>query len=236
MTKQEYIDFIKLELTANVLTLEITDDTIGKYVDNAVKEIQRYYDEPKYVTVPFSSCIDLTDFNSSAILKIYRTEGVGEQSNSLTSNTDPLYAQQYLMWGNGGEGMYNLNNYLINYATYTTMQQLRNTMSTDLSFKEDKRDKKLYINTSSRLSNVTIEFIPIIQSAEEITSDYWIDILKRLALATVKIGLGRLRTRFKQSNALWADDGDTMLAEGQEEIKELREKLRVNSIYFYPID
>lgn len=99
--------------------------------------------------------------------------------------------------------MYNLQNYVMNYASYNTLLQVRNTMSTDLNFKEDKHANKLYINVSyDTISNITIEYIPIFKTVEQVTSDYWIDILQRYALALVKYGLGRVRTRFTQSNAL----------------------------------
>lgn len=51
-----------------------------------------------------------------------------------------------------------------------------------------------------------------------------------------KVVLGRIRTRFTQSNALWTQDGEKMLEEGNTELKELREVLRANSNLVYPID
>ena len=33
---------------------------------------------------------------------------------------------------------------IMNYLSYNTLLQMRNTMSTDLDFKEDKRGRKLY--------------------------------------------------------------------------------------------
>jgi hypothetical protein len=44
-----------------------------------------------------------------------------------------------------------------------------------------------------------------------------------------KVVLGRIRTRFTQSNALWTQDGERILDEGNTELKELREILRINS-------
>lgn len=238
ITKDEYIDYIKLELSADVLELEITDETIGKYLDAALVEIRRFYDQPVYVTVPFSRCIDLTGFNHSAIIKLYRTKGfTGDSLDNTGSEVDPMYAQQWLAFSSGGMGGYNLQNYLLNYMSYSTLQQIRNSTSTDLAFKEDKAANKLYINGSyENPEQITIEYIPVLTNVEQITSDYWVDILKRLAVALVKRALGRIRTRITQSNALWVQDGETMLAEGNEELKELREILRTNSVYFYPID
>lgn len=238
MTKDEYIDYIKLDLGGDVLDLEITDETIGKYIDAAVVELRRYYDQPVFVTVPFSRCIDLTGFNHSSIVKLYRTRGfTGEAIGNTGSEVDPMYAQQWLAFSSGGMGSYNLQNYLLNYMSYTTLQQIRNNTSTDLAFKEDKAANKLYINgTYESPESITIEYIPVLTDVEQITSDYWIDILKRLSVALVKRALGRIRTRFTQSNALWVQDGETLLQESNEEIKELREILRTNSSYFYPLD
>lgn len=237
MTKAEYIDFIKLDLSGDVLELEITDETISKYIDAALVEIRRYYDQSVLVTVPFSRCIDLTGFNHSAIIKLYRTQGFnGDSMNSSGSEVDPMYAQQWLAFSSGGM-QYNLQNYLLNYMSYSTLQQIRNSTSTDLAFKEDKAANKLYINGSyENPEQITIEYIPVLTDVEQVTSDYWIDILKRLSLALVKRSLGRIRTRFTQSNALWVQDGETLLQESNEEIKELREILRQNSTFFYPID
>lgn len=125
----------------------------------------------------------------------------------------------------------------MNYLAYSTMQQMRSTMSTDMSFIEDKQADKLYINCGSTIPTaITIEYIPVLKSVEQVTDDYWIDILKRLSTALVKVALGRIRTRFTQSNALWTQDGETMLSEGNEELKELRETLRVNCNMFIPRD
>ncbi len=83
---------------------------------------------------------------------------------------------------------------------------------------------------------ITIQYIPKISSVEQIKSDYWIDILIKMSVALTKVVLGRIRTRFSQSNALWAQDGDKLLDEGNTELKELREILRNNSNLIYGID
>ncbi|MBP5694620.1 MAG: hypothetical protein J6X03_04160 [Bacilli bacterium] len=57
-----------------------------------------------------------------------------------------------------------------------------------------------------------------------------------MSLALVKIQLGRIRTKFTQSNALWTLDGEKLLQEGTEELKELREVLRANSNLVYPMN
>lgn len=237
MQLQQYVDEIKMELTGGVLSLEITDTQIAAIVNKALREIQRYIDIPKFITVPYADCIDLTNWKYTAVVKIYRSDGyTGNSDLEQGSANDPMYMQQWMIYSGGGS-MYNLDNYLMNYLSFNTLLQMRNTISTDMSFKEDKHDKKLYINCAyDKPSKITIEYIPVYDSVEEIEDDYWTDILERLSLALTKVILGRIRTYAKQSNALWTLDGDTLLSEGTQELNEIRQSLRDNDSIYYPID
>ena len=241
MKLEEVIDEIRLELTGYILDIEITDETLVSVVKKALRELERYWDESTLIRVPFASCIDLDgEFfreKVSSIIKVYRTEGVGDTSanGETTVMSDPLKIAQFAIFSNGGT-MYNLNDYVMNYASYMTMNQLRNTMSTDMAFKEDRHNKKLYINNYNAPNMVAIEYIPKLTSVEDIQSDYWKDILIKYCIALAKVILGRIRTRFTQSNALWTQDGDKILEEGNTELKELREILRINSNLIMLID
>jgi hypothetical protein len=233
MKLDEIIDELKIELTGYILDMEITDETLVSVVKKALRELTRYWDESRLITIPFASCIKLEgEFfreEVSSIVKVYRTEGFGEPSEGLSVMNDPIQMAQFAIFSNGGT-MYNLQDYVMNYASWMTMYQIKNTMSTDLAFREDRHDNKLYISCgNSRPSMITIEYIPKLKSVEDIKSDYWIDILIRLCVAMTKVVLGRIRTRFTQSNALWTQDGERILDEGNTELKELREILRVNS-------
>lgn len=240
MTTQELIDEIKFVLTGGVLELELDDKAIGQAVKQALRELERYWDETTLVTLPYASCIDFSNSDLdlkekvNAVVRVYRTEGAG---NNTDSYNDPLYMQQFLIFSNGAT-MYNVQDYIMNFMSYSTMQSIRNTLSTDMGFKEDKHNNKLYINLSGlgRPSRVTIEYIPKLSSAEQVKSDYWVDQLVKMATAYTKIVLGRIRTRFTQSSALWTQDGEKLLEEGNTELKELREVLRANDNLIIGID
>ena len=144
--------------------------------------------------------------------------------------------QQWMIYSNGGS-MYNLDNYVMNFLSYNTLLQMRNTLSTDLSWKEDKQGKKLYINCSYDAPKmITIEYIPVYEKVEEVEDDYWIDQIARLSMALTKITLGRIRSYATQSNALWTLDGPTLLQEGNAEAQDLRQRLIDNMNFMYPID
>ena len=240
MTKNDVVEEIKLELTGQVLEMELDDSTLDLTINKALHELQRYWDETTLVTIPYASCINYAGTpleESSSIVRVYRTVGVGNSEDAGNSVTmDPMYAQQWMVFSNAGT-MYNLQDYVMNYAAWSRLSQVRNTMSTDLAFREDKHACKLYINNNiSSPGNITVEYIPKLRSVEDIKSDYWKDVLVRMSLDLVKIQIGRIRTKFTQSNALWTLDGDKLLEEGNTDLKELREILRANSNMAYPID
>ena len=240
MKLEDILDEIKLELTGYVLDMEIEDETLVSVVKKSLRELERFWDETTMITIPYASCINLKgeffEEQVSSIVKIYRTEGVGDASSGLSIANDPIQMAQFAIFSNGGT-MYNLQDYVMNYASWMTMYKIKNTMSTDLSFKEDRHNNKLYISTGGGAPRlITIEYIPKLRDVEDIKSDYWIDILIKYCVALTKIVLGRIRTRFAQSNALWTQDGDKILEEGNTELKELREILRLNSNMTYLLD
>lgn len=237
MEMASYLNEIRLELTGNLLHLEIDDNTLTQVVNKAFREVQRYIDVTRLMTIPFTPCIDLSNSKISSISKVFRTSGyLGDQNSTNSLMADPMYAQQWMIFSNGGT-MYNLNDWVMNYASWNTLLQLRNTATTDLAFRQDKQAKKLYINCAlDRPDRITIEYIPFFTSVEDVDSDYWTDIILRLSVALTKIILGRIRGRFTQSNALWTMDSEQLLSEGTDELKSLRETLRINSQLGYSID
>jgi len=232
MEIKDYVDKIKFQLTGGVLQSEIPDDSYEKIIVNSLEEMNRYYNVTSLIQVPASECIDIVEYPQiESVVSIHRTSAVNYDS----STSDPVYMSQ-LQYYNLGRGYYNYD-WTYNISAYNTLQQINNTMSTDLDFRYDDLTKKLYINYSQgKPSEVVIEYVPKLKDVSEVKSVFWQDILYRLSLAHAKIILGRIRTRFVQQGALWTDDGSTILAEGTAELENLREQLRTNSDLILPID
>ena len=147
-----------------------------------------------------------------------------------------MQASQWQLLSGVGN-LYNFQDYAYNYMAWNTLMQIRNTATTDLAYVYDKASEKLYINSAENNPiHITIEYVPRFDSVDEVVSDYWIDILSRMSLALCKVLLGRIRSRYTQSNALWLQDGQTMLDEGNAELTALRDLLYQNSNLLYPID
>ena len=237
MDIKAYREEIKLRLTGGVLELELTDDVIDKVIYSAFRELQRYICSTTYVTIPYSSCIDMTEYKVSSVSRVYRATGyIGSSAEKNGFTADPMAAAQWQLLSGTGN-LYNLTDYAYNYAAWNTLLQIRNTTSTDLAFRFDKSTNNLYVNVGTdRPDSITVEYVPHYENVSEIKSDFWIDMLMRLSVALTKVTLGRVRSRYTQANALWQQDGEAMLAEGNDELKDLREYLSANTQLVYPID
>ena len=239
-----YRENIKLQLTGGLLDLELNDEALDKIINVALIEIQRYICSTEIATIPYSRCIDLNKvtnqfgekFKANSIVRVFRATGYTAATEEQGTVMDPMQVAQWQMLSFGGD-LYNLQDYAYNFMSWNTMGQIRNTLSTDLIFRFDKKANKLYINTSTNLpTKITIEYVPRYDNVDEIVSDYWIDMLGKLALSYAKIAVGRIRSRYTQSNALWTQDGETLLNEGNTELQELRQYLQKNTQLIYGID
>lgn len=231
-----YIEEIKLSVTGGILELEIDDSVIAKLVNSAMRELQRYICSTKIITLPYSKCIDLSPYKVNAVARVYRATAEGTSAGISGETIDPVQIGLFQLTSNTGN-MFNFNDYVYRYASWSSLQQIGNTLSTDLAYYYQDAEKKLYINsTMDTNSQVTIEFVPRYDNVDEITSDFWIDVLMRMSKALTKVTLGRIRGRYTQSNALWTSDSETMLQEGQNELTELRTYLAKNTQLLFPID
>lgn len=237
MDMQMIKDEVLLKLTGDVVSIELSDSTLTKVINSALREVQRYIDTQKLVTVPYSSCIDVSEYKVNSVVGVRRAEGYMANTSAETGAVmDPMYASQWMLLSGLGNIGY-IKDYASNLASWNTTLQIRNTLSTDLSFYFDKTDNKVYINvSSSQPKEVTLIYIPRFDDVSEITSDFWQDVLIRMSVAIAKVTVGRVRTKFKQSNALWTLDGDQILEEGNTELANLRQELKDSTQLCYGID
>lgn len=238
MELQAYRDELTLRLTGLVLESELSDVALDGCINSAFRQIQRYIDSTKIVTIPYTPCIDLSEYKVSSVSRIYRAEGYLLNDGGIEAGSigDPMYLASWQMMSGTGGGFSQLNTWSQNYAAYNTALQIRNTMSTDLAFRYDKDSNKLYINCPfDNPEKVTVEYVPRFDNVNEIKSDFWIDMLMKLSLAICKQVIGRIRKKYRQTNSLLELDVD-ILQEGLDEEASITEALSTASQLVYPID
>ena len=236
MELKDYVQKMKNHITGyGVLQSELTDEAYSTIVTDALRELNNYYNVTEFMDVDGSQCIDLTNYPQiNDVIAVHRTSAIGQgQGNSSATISDPSYMSFMQMYN-----PYALNpNQTYRMTTYVESQKLMNTFSTDLSFYVDQRNKKLYINYSQGVpSKITIEYIPKLNDPSDVLSQHWQDVLYRLSLADAKAAVGRIRTRYVQTGALYTDDGDTILNEGITEGEAIRTQLKANADLVLPLD
>ena len=123
-----FIEQIKFEITGGVLESELDDDGYKRIIDMTLQEVNRYYDETRFITVPASQCIDLEQYpDINTVSRIYRKNGFGTSAEETTSFSDPTQVQLFAL-GNS----YYSNRYASNLIAYSTMQATLSTTSTDI--------------------------------------------------------------------------------------------------------
>ena len=233
-----YRDELKLRLTGNLINLELEDNALDGCINSAFRQVQRYIDTTRLVTLPYTGAIDLSKLKVSSVSRVFRSEGYawGNSNPDVSGSYDPMYMASWQMMSGSNSLAAGISQWAQNYASFNTALQIRNTLSTDLLFRFDKHSNLLYINCSfDKPQFITIEYVPRYDSVDQIVSDFWIDILVRLSLAICKQVIGRIRKKFTQSNALWSLDVD-ILQEGLDEEKELQDLMRKASQLGYPVD
>lgn len=113
-----YRDEIKLKLTGGVLDLELDDSTLDKLINSAFREIQRYIDTTRIATLPFKSCIDLSDCKVSSVSRVFRAKGYLTSGNNLAdgSQVDPMYVAQWQMLAGSGSA-FTASDWVYNYGS-----------------------------------------------------------------------------------------------------------------------
>ena len=229
MTREEYIEDIKLSLGAPVIDIEI-ESTLGLLVDKAFREVKPHITETRFVTVPYdnNSPIDTKPYDISAIVQIFRTS-----NPSRVADITDVYALSTLNIANSTSS----NLLLSDYMYRTQMNQLKSSISTDLDFTFDKEDQKLYINTFYPPPQaLTLVYIPEFRDVSEVKEQFWINYIQRLSLAFSKEALGRVRSKYELSSSLYKLDGGDLVSEGITERDAIRQELSDNSDLVFPID
>lgn len=237
MERAQLKEEIIYRLTGGVLKCDLDDKALDMTINAAMREIQRYIDSTKIVTIPYKRCIDMTPYKVNSVSRVYRTQGyTSSEAEEAGPTVDPMFVQQWQVLSGTGN-LQNFQNYALDYASWNTLLQIRNTIATDLIFKYDKSSEQLYVSISSNQPDkITIEYVPRYDDISEIKSDFWIDNLTKLSVALAKIAVGRIRTRYGQSNAQWTQDGEKLLEEGNSELQALRDALVKATQLCYPID
>ena len=217
---KKIVMYIENQLGGQILDLELKPEDIKQIVDQAFEEIKHYMTDTYTVTVPYANCIDLKDYNIDSVESVLRG-----QDSILTGIPFQMPAMDLM----NVTGVYRLDD----YTNALLIKRNLNILATDMEFMWDKPNHKLYVYANPNIPTyVTINFKPEYFSVEDIREDYWETQLRKLSLGMCKVILGRIRSKYTSNSAKYQLDGNTLLAEGNFEIQQVRQFLDDNKDIF----
>ena len=226
MTLQATIEEIKFKLGASSgmgIKLELNNKDLTMLTQSSLRQLTTYMDTPKFVTVPFSDSIDISKLKLASVINIMRAEAPAGVMQGVS--LDPFYLSGVTsVQTDGTVSTHGIMQTQIQYAVRAMMQ---NTVQEDLSYMTDLYNKKLFVSYSGiKPTNITIIYKPIIESVEDLPSDYWVNFLIRLAVAHGKIVIGEIRTKYSVPNSPMQVNGNELLTAGREELTTTLEELK----------
>lgn len=228
MTREEYIEDVKISLGAPIVDIEI-EELLGKLVDKAFREVRKYITETRFVTVPYSTQgINVRKYGIDTIVQVLRT-----QNSTRAKDLADVYTLSAANIGSNSPSSLLLSD----YSARVRVTQVKNTMSTDLDHTYDTETQMLYVNANYPIpSNITLVYVPKFKDVSDVTEDHWISYIQRLSLAFAKESLGRVRGKYDLSSSLYKLDGDQLLSEGIAERDAVRQELKDDSDIVFPMD
>ena len=224
LTQAEYLD--DMHLAVPWTESEAADGVDVKILMMAFRELKRHMHEYANLTVNYAQRIDLKKYKIKDFLDVRRAVtppglGIGSPSGSV-------FASLAGMAPIGGTAV--IQPYLDYYTETMLVQMLKNTISTDLQYNYDEQNQLLYLSANLPYpAKVTITYIPDYSGPEDIKTSFWQDWMRRLAVAHFKVYVGEKRSKMKIPGSPVQLNGDAILAEGREELKEIREYLAANN-------
>lgn len=224
VTVPQYLDDMHIAVPWSDIELDNGDDV--KILMMAFRELRRYIHEYADLTVNYAQRISLKNYKVKDFLEVRRATtppGLG-----VGSPTGSVFASLAGMVPIGGSMV--VQPYLDYYTETMLVQNIKNTISKDLQYSWDEQNKFLYVSSNLPYpAQITITYIPDYEDPADIKTAYWQDWMRRLAIAHLKIYVGEKRSKMKLPGSPVQLNGDTLLAEGREELKEIRDYLSENN-------
>ena len=216
----EYVNYVKVQMGGSVLDLACESDLPYIIEKIAFEDLKNYMQTTHTMTVAYTPTINLEGKKVANVRYVLRNLN---NSTSITGMDTNLFIYQT-------QGQYGINQWAKDQITYNLLiNQVKNTISTDMDFHFDKVNEVLYIYTQNPIpSAVTIGYVPEFENVNEVYSPYWKSYLKRFSVAYAKEAEGRIRSKYTVNSGTYQLDGNTLLSESQSELSQIRSELDSN--------
>lgn len=216
----DYVNYVKIQMGAPTVSLACEENIPFIIEKVAFEDLKNYMQTTHTLSCAYAPTINLEGKKVANVKKVLRNRN---NNMTITGMDTNMFIYQT-------QGQYGMNQWAKDQITYNLLiNQVRNTLSTDMDFQYDKVNEVLYLYAQYPIpSQITILYVPEFESVDEIYVPYWMSYLKRLSVAYVKETEGRIRSKYTLNSATYNLDGNTLLSEAQSELAQIRSELNEN--------
>ena len=223
MTEQQLLQYVKDELSAGIVNLELSDEIILKNINRALWISSDYFNYSSYKTVDVtkttgsSGYVNLTDIDPDGIpviLKVFPTVNV--------MNIDAALLGLGSIYINMGMS---LNPQLTRYSNMLhKLSQMESILGRNARVVGD----KLYVD--HYWTSITVEYIPNTVKIENINEGSWINFLVDYSAALCKRQIAQARGKYVVSSNPATTNAAELIAQADETIQRLEEELKQKGV------
>lgn len=216
----DYVNYVKIQMGSPTISLACEEQIPFIIEKVAFEDLKNYMQTTQSLSCAYAPTINLENKKIANVKKVLRNRN---NNMTITGMDTNMFIYQT-------QGQYGMNQWAKDQITYNLLiNQVRNTLSTDMDFQYDKVNEILYVYAQYPIpSQVTILYVPEFTSVDEVYVPYWMSYLKRLAVAYTKETEGRIRSKYSLNSATYNLDGNTLLSEAQNELAQIRSELNEN--------
>ena len=216
----DYVNYVKIQMGSPTIKLACEEQIPFIVEKIAFEDLKNYMQTIHTMTCGFANMIDLEGKNVANVKYVLRNRN---NNMSITGMDTNMFIYQT-------QGQYGLNEWAKDQLVYNlSINQIKNSLSTDMDFQYDKVNEKLYLYAQyPHPSVITIGYTPDFNDVSEVYVPYWMSYLRRFSIAYVKEAEGRIRSKFTLNSSVYNLDGDKLLSEAQNELSQIRSELNEN--------
>lgn len=245
MDTQELKNYVLRQLGSPKVNVELTEAQIVDAINDAIFELQPWLSIRRYITVPNSNCIDMTEhkaINVTDVQEVYNPNEINNPTSIFSQNITPnsaLVDLSFIPYNS------NIHDYVTTLGrarretfygqlASITRKKIADSILPHTSFKFIK--PKLYLSCNSPY--VTIEYTSQIDTPEDLVGDdmntrKFVKYLKDLSVSFSRILQSRITGKYKDTNTPVTIDSDRIEKNAQADIDRIRTELRQQGYKFF---
>lgn len=227
-------DYIKMELGAPIVDVELSDDVILKLIERALRLMSRYNLVTLWYTTTLSNKqVDLSQLphHVSYVRDVLKSKGDALSNTTAMTSMFGFPAGLKVM-SSSFDGRRTVSDITSAFNESVLMQRNLASYKDQLTFDFDRFNNVLYIDTGLVGEyNITIEYIPVLEVQDLYllrSNQDAMDILMKYATGYAMVSLGRARGKYSTSNYSWSLSADELLSTGKQMITDAENYLNHN--------